>query len=251
MIIVILAVLAVFGITETTYGWGLATHVELAETILNHSVVLVSAVGAILLRYRNDFVLGNLLADVMIAKKMSRRRKTSHHWTGALRLLANAEQDRTRAFAYGFLTHLAADTVAHNHFIPQQIARTGTGLIQGHLYWEMMADQLTNPANRKTIRKLLQNPYPVHQQAIELYLYPQMKWFGFNKSIFTHINRLACGKRFARAARLCNDMSIYPLENRDLQEYKSLATERMVDIVLKGKNSLLLREDPNGGEERV
>lgn len=249
MAIIVLAVLAVFGLAETTYGWGLATHVELAESLLTNSTLVASAIGAILLRYKKDFVLGNLLADVMIAKKISRRRKASHHWTGAMRLLSHAEHDRTRAFAYGFLTHLAADTVAHNLFIPQQIARTGSRLVLGHLYWEVMADQLADPANRKVIRRLLKNPYPIHQQSIELHLYPQMKWFGFNKSIFTHVNRLANGRRFTIAVQLCREMSLYPLQKRDLIRYTSLAEERMLDIVLKGKKSSLLKEDPNGAEE--
>jgi hypothetical protein len=248
MAIVILAVLAVLSLAETTYAWGLATHVELAETLLNNSAILASAVGAVLLRYRKDFILGNLLADVMIAKKISQRRRASHHWTGGLRLLANADHDKTRAFAYGFLTHLAADTVAHNQFIPQQIARTGSRTMLGHFYWEVMADQLINPANRKIIRKLLKNPYPIHQQSIESHLYPPMKWFGFNKSVFTHVNRLANGKKFAMAMKFCHELSLYPLDKRDLQKYMSSASDRMLDIVLKGKNSSLLHEDPNGGE---
>ena len=82
---------------------------------------------------------------MIIGKKLSSRRKKCHDWTAGWRLLENSHDDRTKAFAHGFLCHLAADTVAHNYFIPEQIVRTGSTITLGHLYWELMADQLTHP----------------------------------------------------------------------------------------------------------
>jgi len=246
MMVFSLSVLVVLFLSQASFGWGLDTHVELAESLLTNSTLLAAGIGSLLIRYRKDFILGNLLADVMIGKKLSARRKSSHHWTGGWRLMENAHHDRTRAFALGFLTHLAADTVAHNKFIPNQIARTGSSVLLGHLYWELMADQLTGPANRKTLRRLLKEPAIAHEQLLEDHLYPDMVWFGFNKSIFTRVTRVTHSRRFNLAVKLCRELSAWPLHCRDLNDYKAMAGERMLDILLNGRKSKLLKEDPNG-----
>jgi hypothetical protein len=182
----------------------------------------------------------------MIGKKMSQRRKAAHHWIGGLRLLENAEHNRTRAFAYGFLTHLAADTVAHNQFVPKQILRANSTILLGHLYWEVMADQLTDPARRRAIRKLLKNYSPIHDQQLEDYLYPAMKWFSFNKGVFTQVSRLVNDKKFVSAVGFCREFSARPLLIEDIVQYKRQAMERMMDILKNGVKSKILSEDPNG-----
>jgi hypothetical protein len=53
------------------------------------------------------------MADSIIGKKYLPDDKSSHSWEVALRLLNHAETDAEKAFAYGYLSHLAADTVAH------------------------------------------------------------------------------------------------------------------------------------------
>jgi hypothetical protein len=248
MKVLLLAVIAVLALGENVFGWGLMTHVELAESLLGQGSILALAVGGLLARNKRDFILGNLLADVIIGKKWSRRRKNCHDWTAGWRLLEHAHDDRTKAFAHGFITHLAADTVAHNHFIPEQIVRTGSTVTLGHLYWELMADQLTHPANRKTLRKLLREPSLIHHQLLEDHLSPDMKWFGFNRSVFTNIHRLTYGKKFNFAVKVCRGFSLFPLRAKELDVYKGQALDRMVDIVKLGKKSLFLREDPNGSE---
>src|SRR2546428_465863 len=41
-----------------------------------------------------------------------------------------------RAFGLGYLAHLAADSVAHNFFVPKQLAVTSSTSSLGHSYWE-------------------------------------------------------------------------------------------------------------------
>jgi hypothetical protein len=248
MMILLLAVLTVLTLGETVYGWGLMTHVELAESLISQGSVLALAVGGLLTRNKRDFILGNLLADVIIGKKLSSRRKKCHDWTAGWRLLENAHDDRTQAFAHGFITHLAADTVAHNLFIPHQIVRTSSTITLGHLYWELMADQLTPPANRKTLRKLLKEPSLIHHQLLEDHLSPDLRWFGLNHSVFTNIHRLTYGKNFNFAVKVCREFSLFPLQAKELNVYKGQALDRMVDVLTHGKKSQLLHEDPNGSK---
>ena len=109
----------IIGVEAVTNYQGLATVILNAVTnkdlpVLQYSVMVIAAI----------YMVATLLADVIIGKKWSRRRKKCHDWAAGWRLLENSHDDRTTAFAHGFITHLAADTVAHNHFIPEQIVRT-------------------------------------------------------------------------------------------------------------------------------
>ena len=47
-----------------------------------------------------------------------------------------ARDDPLRAFGLGYLAHLAADSVAHNYFVPKQLAVTSSTSALGHSYWE-------------------------------------------------------------------------------------------------------------------
>jgi hypothetical protein len=44
------------------------------------------------------------------------------------------------AVGYGYLAHLAADTIAHNVFVPRQLLLTSTTQAVGHTYWEHRMD---------------------------------------------------------------------------------------------------------------
>jgi hypothetical protein len=52
-----------------------------------------------------------------------------------------AATDAERAFALGYLSHLAADTIAHNHYVPYHLARYARSKGPRALYWEMRADR--------------------------------------------------------------------------------------------------------------
>ncbi|MFA5863728.1 MAG: zinc dependent phospholipase C family protein [Phycisphaerae bacterium] len=248
MALIAVVVLTIFVSAQSAFGWGLVTHVELAESVLTQASILALAIGGLLSRNKRDFILGNLLADVIIGKKLSRRRKRCHDWIAGWRLLENSHDDRTKAFAYGFITHLAADTVAHNDFVPRQIIRSGSTITLGHLYWELMADQMTESADRKTIRRLLKQPPDFHEQFLEDHLYPEMRWYGLNRGVFTRINRLAHSSKFNLAMKVCHELSLFPLRDKDINHYKLEALGRMVDILTHGKKSHLLKEDPNGSK---
>ena len=53
-----------------------------------------------------------------------------------MEILDGAQDDRLRAFGLGYLAHLAADSVAHNYFVPKQLAVTSSTSTLGHSYWE-------------------------------------------------------------------------------------------------------------------
>ncbi len=246
MIFVIFSVFLVLFLSRESFGWGLSTHIELAQSLLNEAIIIGGAVSSLILAHRKDFIIGNILADVIIGKKFSTRRKQSHHWPAGLRIMEGARDDSARAFAYGFLTHLAADTVAHNEFVPRQIVLANSTIAFGHLYWELRADQCVDLKLRNELPELLRYSADIYDRQLAENIYPHIKWFGFNRRMFSRVNRLAVGEKFGKAMNICENLSLWQLSQNYLSPYKAKSLERMTDILVNGWSSKVMLEDPNG-----
>ncbi len=87
-----------------------------SEVLLLGGAVIPAAVSALIRRFKNDFLYGNIMADSIMAKKYLPHEDHPHNWDVALELYENAGTDHERSFALGYLCHLAADTVAHGPY---------------------------------------------------------------------------------------------------------------------------------------
>ena len=81
-------------------------------------------------------------ADIINMKAYGGHHNNCHRWTIVEEMRARATTDTEEAFILGYLSHLAADTIAHNHFVPYHLVRYARGRGLGHLYWELNADRL-------------------------------------------------------------------------------------------------------------
>ncbi|MGB2985741.1 MAG: zinc dependent phospholipase C family protein, partial [Phycisphaerae bacterium] len=134
---IIVALVCLLGQANEAFAWGPATHMGLAASALEHLLLVPAAVAAVLARHRIAFFYGNIATDIVFAKRLSRVKQFCHHWSTGFRLLDTAEDDRAKAFAYGYLSHLAADTVAHGKYVPRQIVVSQCSVNFGHFYWEL------------------------------------------------------------------------------------------------------------------
>jgi hypothetical protein len=91
--------------------------------------------SALLKKHKQDFLYGNVMADTIIGKKYLPEDKSSHSWDVGLKLFDQAKSWPERAFAYGYLCHLASDTVAHETLTDDR----GN---MGHTWIEMKADSI-------------------------------------------------------------------------------------------------------------
>src|SRR5207245_674454 len=83
-----------------------------------------------------DFLYGNIAADTSMAKKYAPVGRHCHAWHVGQEIFDLAPSDPLRAFGLGYLSHLAADTIAHNFFVPRQLVLTSSTVALGHSYWE-------------------------------------------------------------------------------------------------------------------
>lgn len=119
------------------FAWGPMTHVYLGSELYSYAPLIPAGIMALLRKYRQDFLYGNLMADMIIGKKYLPDDKSSHSWETGLKLLEQSKNGSEKAFVYGYLSHLAADTVAHETL-------TENKHDMGHTLIELRADSMIN-----------------------------------------------------------------------------------------------------------
>ena len=138
-LIFLLVLQAIFA--SNAFAWGPAIHTVISCSILDGLKFILPEIASILRRYPLEYIYGSLSADFFIGKGNKRKKGHSHNWEAGFNILDKAENEKDAAYAYGFLSHLAADVVAHNYFVPDLIHRFLMLKKVGHLYSEAVADK--------------------------------------------------------------------------------------------------------------
>jgi len=184
---------------------------------------------------------------VVFAKKRSRIKQVCHQWPTGLELLRDAPNDKTRAFAYGYLSHLAADTVAHNKFVPRQITvSTMMTTHFAHLYWELRADQGIEEKYWNELRQLVGRRFVDHESHIAAKLTETLLPFAWNIRLFRRINDVSTRRSLRTTIMIASRFSRYDLNPRLLADYHDESVDRIHSVLAHGEESAVLNEDPNG-----
>jgi hypothetical protein len=104
-------------VPTAAFAWGPLTHIYLGSEIYSLGALLPASLFEIIRRYRKDFLYGNIMADIIFGKTYLPEHKNSHSWDVAFELLNSAKTKQQKSFVYGYMSHLAADTVAHNTYV--------------------------------------------------------------------------------------------------------------------------------------
>lgn len=245
-VVAALAALVVFVVCGDAWAWGPATHIKLASDLLSNLWLLPTAIAGLIARHRRYFIYGNVATDTVLAKKMSKVKQVCHQWSTGMSLLEAAVSEEGRAFAYGYLAHLAADTVAHNKFLPRQMAVSRSTISFGHLYWEIRADTPIEKGYWHELRSSLRGSYPEPEQLLESHLRSTLLSFRTNRFIFKRMNLLASEQAWRKSVGFWSRLSRFQLDAELLHMYHAESLSRVVDILTHGTSSTVLHEDPNG-----
>jgi hypothetical protein len=106
------------------FAWGLQTHVFLAQWALAAAPLADPQVRAAARALPRLVLAGACLPDLAVAGLALgvRTFRRAHRWS-TLRRLAASCWDEERAIAVGYASHLLADVVAHNRFVPEHERR--------------------------------------------------------------------------------------------------------------------------------
>jgi hypothetical protein len=232
---------------DSAWAFGPATHVYLGQQLLD-SLYLVSEPLAELLRaHPLSFLYGNLAADISFAKKYVPAGRHCHHWHVGEEIHAEASNDRLRAVALGYLCHLAADTIAHNFFVPRQLLLTSSTKALGHSYWEHRLDAHLGSRYTSLARKVVMD-YD-HTEADALFdhvLSGTIFSFETNRRIFRGMVRFQDNERWQAVFERVLQKSRWDLGAEEIEAYLARAFDYMVDYLERRRESIPATLDPIG-----
>jgi hypothetical protein len=230
------------------HAWTPGTHVLLGEAVLGALDLLPAAVAGLLRAYPHDFLYGSIAADTSIAKKYVPAGRHCHSWAVGREIFVRAEDDRLRAFALGYQAHLAADAVAHNYFVPRQLAVTASTAALGHSYWESRFETHLGEGPPRRARELILLDHARADGHLDAILSPTIFSTPTNRRIFRGMVHAADSESWQRVFAVMTENSRWDLTDEEVDAHLGRAFEYVVDWLRRGEHSEAFRLDPSGDE---
>ena len=244
--IFILSALSVILLPSEALAWGGGIHLMLGAGILANPSVLPTSVAALVSAYPRDFLYGCIAADITLGKKFTHYLLNCHRWGIGLKILKKASTDGQRACAYGYLCHLAADTVAHNYYVPYKIIRSFATVTMKHAYWEMRFETFVDKQIWELANEVCRADQQANDKLLRSVLAPTIFSFGTNKRIFNSIMLMSRLEKWQKVMQTLSNNSRYQLSEEDRDEYLQLAQEAVLSFLQHPEDSDLLHADPTG-----
>jgi hypothetical protein len=240
---VLTCILSFLLIPSIADAWGPLTHVYLGYQILDIGAALVPAgIYGIIKKYKNDFLYGNLSADIILGRRFQVFDKNSHNWDIAWKLFGSSKTDRQKAFAYGYLMHLCADTVVHN--------LEHSRIPFSHSLLEIKSDSILH----KKYRRMLKRLDKVMQKKNDVFLEKRLEslFFSFktNRRIFKGFLLLSRLPNYSPVSNFIDNRFPYEITIGDIYNFQQESLDRMFELLSNGKDSDVLKEEPLGRYHR-
>ena len=226
-------------------AWSPGTHVYLADSVLFTLLRLPAAVADLLRAFPYDFLYGNIAADTSIAKKYAPVGRHCHSWNVAKEIAQAADTDRLHSFALGYLSHLAADTVAHNFFVPRQLVVTSRTIALGHSYWESRFDMRLGQTYARAALEIIRLDHSGADAHLDRILTPTIFSVSTGRRLFRGMVGVAETQSWQRAFRILADKSRWDLRADVVDRHMAVAFELMMEV-LSGPAGRAWRLDPSG-----
>jgi hypothetical protein len=237
--------LVALALPPSALAWTPGTHIYLGESVLSSLIQLPAAVADLLRAYPFDFLYGNIAADSSIAKHYAPLGRHCHYWHVGQEIHDLAATDALRAFGLGYLCHLAADTVAHNYFVPRQLMLTSSTAAVGHSYWETRVETHLGDAYARAARDVIRLDHGDADAHLDRIISPTIFSVRTNRRLFRGMVRLTETQSWQRATQVAREYSRWPLADRDVEHHLGLSYDYMVQL-LAGLTVTAHQLDPSG-----
>lgn len=242
----LLAAVVMVAWPSTAWAWTPGTHVFLGDALLRNLTLIPSALAELLAAYPADFLYGSIAADTSIAKKYAEVGRHCHSWRIGMEIHDEATPPRLRAFALGYLAHLAADVVAHNFFVPRQLAVTSSTTALGHSYWESRIDTHIGDTWPRRARELIMIDHGAADRHLDRILSPTLFGTPTNRRIFRGMVYVTDTDSWQRIFQLVSENSRWDLTDADVGRYLARSFDYIVDLFQRWEASEPLGYDPSG-----
>jgi hypothetical protein len=185
----------------------------------------------------------------MHAKRYTRSLYTHCHcWPVGWQIVDSATTEREEAFAWGYLSHLAADVYSHNHYVPVQLVVSFESRALGHIYWEARFDAAQRRDRWRLIRTVLDHRYADCDRLVERVVERTLFSFRTNKRIFHSVMALQQAEQWQLMVRGLGERSRYPLPPGAVDRFNGLCTASIRDLLVQRRRSACQVADPTGRE---
>ncbi|HLV25231.1 MAG TPA: zinc dependent phospholipase C family protein [Gemmatimonadales bacterium] len=245
-----LALLTIALFPDVAYAWTPGTHVALGDAVLASLHLLPQSVADLLRAFPYDFLYGSIAADSSIAKKYAPVGRHCHSWVVGLEIYDRArDDDPLRAFGLGYLAHLSADAVAHNYFVPRQLAVTSSTSALGHSYWESRFETHLSERFSRNARELLLRDHSRSDAHLDRILSPTIFSTHTNRRIFRGMVVAADSESWQRVFHLLVENSRWDLDELSVARYLERSFDFIVDLLNRFDESVPYGLDPAGDDQ--
>jgi hypothetical protein len=242
----VLAVAALALFPHAAHAWTPGTHIYLGETVLANLGQLPAAIAALLRAYPYDFLYGSIAADTSTAKKYAPVGRHCHAWHVGQEIHDRADTEALRAFGLGYLSHLAADTVAHNFFVPRQLVVTSTTIAIGHSYWESRFETHLGEHFARAAMDVIRMDHAGSDAHLDRILSPTIFSVRTSRRLFRGMVGLVETQSWQRVFRAVADRSRWDLTDDLVERQMSVAFQSVMDQLVQGAGGQARRLDPSG-----
>ena len=207
---------------------------------------LPAAIADLLRAFPYDFLYGSIAADTSIAKKYAPAGRHCHSWVVGLEIHERARDEPLRAFALGYLAHLAADAVAHNFFVPRQLVITASTSALGHSYWESRFETHLGGDSARRARELILLDHGRSDDLLDRVLSPTIFSTPTNRRIFRGMVRVTDTDSWQRIFHVMAERSRWDLPDKDVGRYVVRSYDYIIDFLNRIERSEPYRWDPAG-----
>lgn len=233
LVLLAMAVIATAVLPHPLYAWTPGTHIYLGEAVLANLGSLPALVGDLLRAFPFDFLYGNIAADSSIAKKYAPVGRHCHSWLVGQEIHDLARTDALRAFGLGYLSHLAADVVAHNYFVPRQLVLTSSTTGFGHSYWESRFETPLGDTFARTAKEVILLDHSPADAHLDRIIAPTIFSVKTNRRLFRGIVHLTETQGWQRAFQVAEKRSRWDLPVSDVERHLALSFEFIMDLLTR------------------
>ncbi len=230
--------------------WGPGMHLDFAHRVIkSRKGHLPRSTARLIQKHKASYLYGNLAADIINFKSVGGPYSHCHRWQIIEAMREDARSENQEAFILGYLSHLAADTIAHNHFVPYHLARYAR--IQGtsHMYWEMSADRFV-PETRWSVVTDLKSDRDLEEldQLVNRAVPKKALSMGTNKALFNHVLLVNEREAWRRGMQRLQPLEKVRLTRGFLDRFRDASVERILLALQPGGLAAIGVVDANGKE---
>ena len=228
-------------------AWGPGAHVETGLYIFRH-LALISPLAAKLLRsHPFAFIYGSVCPDMVLGKRYMAPERNNHRWETGFAIQVGAQTPQQQAFALGYLSHLAADTIAHNHYVPDRLLDEFGRRRRSHVMHELVFDSTVEDEAWALARIASAQPFPDCDRLLFRNLERTPLPRRVNRRLFHSGMLLVRMGGWQRVIRALQDRWEGQVDETAMMDYRRQMHRAVLDFLIDPEKAECLRHSPTGG----